>query len=75
MHNDAEGAPRSTDPVAQQLEQLVEAKPSCLYCNDTITAYDMLVAWPAADLVAHFACYAKAQQLVKQQTADGGGLS
>jgi len=75
MQNDAEGAPHPvTDPVSHALEQLVDAKPGCLYCPDPITHYDMIVGWPAADVVAHFACYAKAQNLVKD-TARGEVLS
>jgi hypothetical protein len=75
MHNDTEGAPRPVaDPVSKALEQLVDAHPGCLYCPDPITHYDMLVAWPAADVVAHFGCYATAQQLVKD-TARGEVLS
>ena len=77
MQKDTEGAPHPvTDPVQQALEQLVDARPGCLYCGDHVTAYDMIVAWPAADVVAHFACYAAAQHLVKQPAnANAGGLS
>jgi len=73
MHTETEGVPRPvTDPVSQALEDLVELAPACLYCNDPIHRHDMLVAWPAADVVAHFGCYATAQHLVK---VDGGGAS
>jgi len=73
MQTDTAGVPQpSTDPVPQALEQLLEAKPRCLYCPDPIGHFDMFVAWPAADVVAHFDCYAKAQQLVK---ASAGGAS
>jgi hypothetical protein len=76
MPNDPEGAPRPVaDPVSKALEQLVDAEPGCLYCRDPITYYDMIVGWPAADVVvAHFGCYAKAQNLVTN-TARGEVLS
>lgn len=75
MQSDTEGVPRpATDPVSKALEQLVDASPGCLYCPDPITKFDMIVGWPAADVVAHFACYAKAQHLVKD-TAHGEVMS
>jgi len=67
MHRDTAGVPLpQTDPVSQALDQLVELKPQCLYCGDELGSIDFIVAWPAADVVAHFACYAKAQRLIKR---------
>lgn len=66
MPNDTAGVPNpETDPALQALEQLVEARPACLYCLIPISHWDMFVGWPAADVLAHFDCYAKAQNLVK----------
>jgi hypothetical protein len=57
MQSETAGVPHPvTDPVSDALEQLVKLEPQCLYCA---------VAWPAADVVAHFGCYANAQHLVK----------
>lgn len=74
MHTETEGVTRPvSDPVPEALEQLVQLRPSCLYCEHTIGHFDMFVAWPAADVIAHFDCYAKAQHLVK--AANGWGAS
>jgi hypothetical protein len=66
MQSETAGVPHPvTDPVSDALEQLVKLEPQCLYCADTIHQFDFFVAWPAADVVAHFGCYANAQHLVK----------
>lgn len=57
--------PLEPDPVPELLEQLVAQPLRCLYCADPIHRIEMFVAWPAGGIVAHFGCYAAAQNLVR----------
>lgn len=50
-------APVEHDQAHELLEQLAELAPLCLCCSEPINRFEMFVAWPAAGVVAHFACY------------------
>lgn len=61
----------AADRAAHLLEQLVAgAGAPCLYCPDPILAGDMFVGWALLGIVAHFGCYAQAQNLARPVTVE-----